>query len=56
MPAVKTAISLDEDLFRQESECLLKELNETYGNKSDTEQTAFMEAMRCQYFSGFNSG
>ncbi len=73
MPAVKTAISLDEDLFlqvckmaenlcisrsrlftlaisdylrRQESECLLKELNETYGNESDTEQTALSEAMR----------
>lgn len=73
MPAVKTAISLDEDLFRQvckmaenlcisrsrlftlaisdylhrqESERLLKELNETYGNMSDTEQTALSEAMR----------
>ena len=75
MSAVKTAISLEEDLFRQvckmaedlsisrsrlftlaisdylfrhESECLLKELNETYGNKSDTEQTVFTEVMRCK--------
>ncbi|MCD4706661.1 MAG: hypothetical protein K8S62_02875 [Candidatus Sabulitectum sp.] len=48
MPVVKTAISLDEDLFRHESEFLLKELNETYGDKSDTEQTAFSEAMRCK--------
>ncbi len=72
MPAVKTAISLDEDLFlqvckmaenlcisrsrlftlaisdylrRQESEFLLKELNETYGDEPDREQTALSEAM-----------
>jgi len=73
MPAVKTAISLDEDLFlqvckmaenlrisrsrlftlaisdylrRQESEFLLKELNETYGDESEKEQTALSKAMR----------